>query len=130
MFRIWGEDRGDAVSLKQKKDKRNRFRQNGAAGMRENYRIFLDSKAGLISGTLRLACHEGTASGEMELANVPLALSQVEFEGNKRSFCGTLSMEGMSLDFQAEGELDDDVLYVMVRSGGRQMLITGFLQES
>ena len=98
--------------------------------MRENYRIFLDSKAGLISGTLRLACHEGTASGEMELANVPLALSQVEFEGNKRSFCGTLSMEGMSLDFQAEGELDDDVLDVMVRSGGRQMLIPGFLQES
>ncbi|MCI6831278.1 MAG: hypothetical protein MR896_04225 [Clostridiales bacterium] len=98
--------------------------------MRENYRIFLDSKAGLISGTLQLACHEGTASGEMELANVPLALSQVEFEGNKRSFCGTLSMEGMSLDFQAEGELDDDVLDVMVRSGGRQMLITGFLQES
>ena len=39
-------------------------------------------------------------------------------------------MEGMSLDFQAEGELDDDVLDVMVRSGGRQMLITGFLQES
>ncbi|MDO5547612.1 MAG: hypothetical protein Q4F79_03910 [Eubacteriales bacterium] len=96
--------------------------------MREDYRIFLDSKAGLISGTLKLSNHEGITSGEMELGNFPLVLSNVEFDGKKRSFQGTLGLEDKTLEFRAEGELEDDVLDVMLRAADKQMLITGFLQ--
>jgi hypothetical protein len=98
--------------------------------MREDYRIFLDSKAGLISGTLKLSSFEGIASGEMELGSYPLELSDVQFDGNKRSFHGTLELNDRTLEFHADGELEDDVLDVMVRAADKQMLITGFLQNN
>ena len=96
--------------------------------MREDYRIFLDSKVGLISGTLKLNNRKDFASGEMELGSFPMSLSKVKFDGNKRSFHGTLGLKDRTLEFQAEGELEDDVLDLMLRAADRQMLITGFLQ--
>lgn len=97
--------------------------------MREVYQIFLDSREGLLTGALQLD-HNGTeATGQMELYGHPLPLSGVRFEGNKRSFQGVLRLEDREVDFRAEGELEDEVLDVMIRTAGNQMLVTGFLQS-
>lgn len=96
--------------------------------MREVYQIFLDSREGLLTGALQLD-HDGTeGSGQMELYGHPLPLSDVCFEGNKRSFQGVLRLAEQEISFRAEGELEDEVLDVMIRTAKDQMLVTGFLQ--
>lgn len=98
--------------------------------MREVYQIFLDSKEGLVSGALQLDQNGDQTTGQMELYGFPLMLSDVCFEGNRRSFHGTINLENQTLDFRAEGELEDDVLDVMIKAAGKQMLLTGFLKNT
>ena len=97
--------------------------------MREVYQIFFDSKAGLIPGALRLSQNGGVSSGELEMFGNPLTLSDVQFDGNRRRFQGSLNLDDQLLNFRAEGELEDDVLDIMVQGAGRKMLWTGFLQK-
>ncbi len=96
--------------------------------MREVYQIFLDSRVGLLTGALQLE-HDGVqGTGEIELYGHPLPLSDVRVEGNKRSFQGVLRLAEEEVSFRAEGELEDGVLDVMIRTARDQMLVTGFLQ--
>lgn len=94
--------------------------------MRETYQIFMDSGTGLLTGALHLNPQD--CSGTIEMYGHPLELSEVHFDGNRRSFQGVLALKDRSVDFTAEGELEDEVLDVMVQASGRKILMTGFLK--
>ncbi len=97
--------------------------------MRETYQIFIDSGAGLLTGDLRLDPQD--CSGMIEMYGRPLALSDVRFDGNRRSFQGSVLLEDEHIEFIAEGELEDEVLDIMLhaQSSDQKILMTGFLRE-
>ena len=95
----------------------------------EKYQVFFDTCAGLIPGTMELSQEENRTSGRMIIDGHPLDLSDVLFSVTHRSFSGSLSVQEHNISFLANGELDDDVLDIKIKSGYSSLLLTGFLLE-
>ncbi|MGN1014412.1 MAG: hypothetical protein ACI4PM_03525 [Butyricicoccus sp.] len=106
------------------------MKQNTSNAVQEAYQMFFDTKAGLIPGTLRLEQDGQETGGEMEIFGNTLELVNVTMNGSRREFRGTIALEDEKLTFRAEGEVEDGILEMDVKTEAKDMRLTGFLKAS
>lgn len=76
----------------------------------EKYHIFLDSPAGLLSGSLHLRETKTGLSGYIMMMGHGSAITDGKIDGDMRHFNGTVFLRDEEVAFEAIGELCDGIL--------------------
>ena len=92
----------------------------------ERYQIFLDSKTGLVPGTLDLCQTEQGVTGYVTMIGHGTEITSGTIEGNERRFDGTIWYKEQEVLFSADGEVNDEVLELNVHIGELLIPLTGF----